>query len=142
MKILWNNRKMIFQYCGSNNDCIDRDLDLILLLFLFFLSSLPRTQVICWARMTQQVNHVYLNLTRPHHQHFGFFSSMQLSQISQLNIKSTMTDTLKGEKTLTAQCFCKSVHYEISLPTSSFPLKVHLCHCSICRHTHGTLASS
>jgi hypothetical protein len=42
--------------------------------------------------------------------------------------------------TLTAQCLCKSVHYQITLPSSSFPLKVHLCHCAICRYTHGSFA--
>ncbi|OLN87527.1 hypothetical protein CCHL11_06132 [Colletotrichum chlorophyti] len=42
-------------------------------------------------------------------------------------------------KTLTAQCYCKSVHFTLSLPLSLLPLKVHLCHCSTCRSTHGTL---
>lgn len=40
--------------------------------------------------------------------------------------------------TLTAQCFCKSVHFTIALPSSALPLPVHLCHCHICRYTHGT----
>ncbi|KAK3390005.1 Mss4-like protein [Podospora didyma] len=44
-------------------------------------------------------------------------------------------------RTLTAQCHCKSVHFTITVPTSSLPLPVHLCHCHICRQTHGTLAS-
>lgn len=42
-------------------------------------------------------------------------------------------------KTLTASCYCKSVQYSVEIPTSSLPLPVHLCHCSICRYTHGTL---
>ncbi|WQF80859.1 Putative CENP-V/GFA domain, Mss4-like superfamily protein [Colletotrichum destructivum] len=42
-------------------------------------------------------------------------------------------------KTLTARCFCKAVHFALVIPASSLPLKVHLCHCSICRYTHGTL---
>ncbi|KAK2002998.1 glutathione-dependent formaldehyde-activating enzyme [Colletotrichum falcatum] len=42
-------------------------------------------------------------------------------------------------KTLTAQCYCTAVHFTLSIPASSLPLKVHLCHCSICRYTHGTL---
>ncbi|KAK3934741.1 hypothetical protein QBC46DRAFT_358792 [Diplogelasinospora grovesii] len=42
-------------------------------------------------------------------------------------------------KTLTAQCYCKSVHFTITVPTTSLPLGVHLCHCHICRYTHGTL---
>jgi len=47
-----------------------------------------------------------------------------------------MADT----KTLTAQCYCKAVHFTVTLPTASLPLKVHLCGCSICRYTHGTLS--
>ena len=42
-------------------------------------------------------------------------------------------------KTLTAQCYCKSLHFTLTLPTSVLPLPVHLCHCSICRYTHGTM---
>ncbi|KAI0126378.1 glutathione-dependent formaldehyde-activating enzyme [Xylariales sp. AK1849] len=42
-------------------------------------------------------------------------------------------------KTLTVQCYCKSIHYTLSLPTSSLPLPTHICHCSVCRYTHGTL---
>ncbi|PGH13549.1 hypothetical protein AJ79_03542 [Helicocarpus griseus UAMH5409] len=41
-------------------------------------------------------------------------------------------------KTLTAHCFCRAVHYTLTLPTAHLPLPVHLCHCSICRYTHGT----
>ncbi|KAH6857015.1 hypothetical protein B0I37DRAFT_88910 [Chaetomium sp. MPI-CAGE-AT-0009] len=41
-------------------------------------------------------------------------------------------------KTLTAQCHCKSTHFTVTVPTSALPLPVHLCHCSICRYTHGT----
>ncbi|KAM7183899.1 DUF636 domain protein [Rhypophila sp. PSN 637] len=40
--------------------------------------------------------------------------------------------------TLTAQCYCKSVHFTITVPASALPLPVHLCHCHICRYTHGT----
>ena len=42
-------------------------------------------------------------------------------------------------KTLTAQCYCKSLHFTLTLPTSILPLSVHLCHCSVCRYTHGTM---
>lgn len=42
-------------------------------------------------------------------------------------------------KTLTASCYCKSVQYSVEIPTSLLPLPVHLCHCSVCRYTHGTL---
>ena len=43
-------------------------------------------------------------------------------------------------KTLTAQCFCKSVHFTITVPVSLLPLATHLCNCFICRQVHGTLA--
>ncbi|AEO58254.1 hypothetical protein MYCTH_80223 [Thermothelomyces thermophilus ATCC 42464] len=46
-----------------------------------------------------------------------------------------------ANKTLTAKCHCKSVQYTITVPTSALPLPVHLCHCSVCRYTHGTLSS-
>ncbi|KAK1522582.1 glutathione-dependent formaldehyde-activating enzyme [Colletotrichum costaricense] len=49
------------------------------------------------------------------------------------------TGSAPTTKTLTARCYCKAVHFTLTLPTSSLPLKVHLCHCSICRYTHGTL---
>ncbi|KAH8800398.1 DUF636 domain protein [Xylogone sp. PMI_703] len=44
-------------------------------------------------------------------------------------------------KTLTARCHCKSTHFTLTIPTSSLPLKAHLCHCSICRYTHGSFAA-
>ncbi|KAJ5532177.1 hypothetical protein N7494_008729 [Penicillium frequentans] len=43
-----------------------------------------------------------------------------------------------SNKVLTASCHCHSVQFTINVPITSLPLKVHLCHCSICRHTHGT----
>lgn len=42
-------------------------------------------------------------------------------------------------KTITAQCYCKSIHYTLTLPASSLPLPAHICHCSTCRYTHGTI---
>jgi len=47
----------------------------------------------------------------------------------------------EATKTFTAQCFCKATHFTITLPTAALPLPVHLCHCSICRYTHGALCS-
>ncbi|KAF2009413.1 hypothetical protein BU24DRAFT_316276, partial [Aaosphaeria arxii CBS 175.79] len=44
-------------------------------------------------------------------------------------------------KTLTATCHCTSSTLSFAVPTSSFPLVTHFCNCSICRYTHGTLAS-
>ncbi|KAH8882941.1 DUF636 domain protein [Thozetella sp. PMI_491] len=42
-------------------------------------------------------------------------------------------------KILTARCYCKAVHFTVSVPVSKLPLPTHLCHCPICRYTHGTL---
>ncbi|KAK2794258.1 hypothetical protein FQN51_000892 [Onygenales sp. PD_10] len=49
-----------------------------------------------------------------------------------------MTDpTPTPTRTLTAQCHCKAIHYTLTTPLSLLPLPVHLCHCSLCRYTHG-----
>ncbi len=40
---------------------------------------------------------------------------------------------------LTSQCLCKAVNFIITVPVSKLPLPTHLCHCPICRYTHGTL---
>ncbi|KAL1882961.1 hypothetical protein Daus18300_000599 [Diaporthe australafricana] len=51
-----------------------------------------------------------------------------------------MTDSNNSTtRTLTATCYCKAVQYSVDLPAAKLPLPVHLCHCSICRYTHGTL---
>jgi hypothetical protein len=42
-------------------------------------------------------------------------------------------------KTLRAQCYCKAVQFTVTVPTSALPLAAHLCHCPICRQTHGSL---
>lgn len=36
-------------------------------------------------------------------------------------------------------CHCQLTSFSVSLPSSSFPLKSALCHCSSCRHTTGQL---
>ncbi|KAJ5860788.1 uncharacterized protein N7529_008098 [Penicillium soppii] len=41
-------------------------------------------------------------------------------------------------RTLTAACHCKSINFTITILAELFPLKVHICHCSVCRRTHGT----
>lgn len=41
-------------------------------------------------------------------------------------------------KTLEAKCHCGSVHFTIDVPTSTLPLPVRLCHCSICRFNSGS----
>lgn len=44
----------------------------------------------------------------------------------------------EGIKRLTARCYCKDAHFHLDIPTSALPLPVHICHCSICRQTHGS----
>lgn len=39
---------------------------------------------------------------------------------------------------LTAACHCKSINYTLTVPAECLPLKVHICHCGVCRRTHGT----
>lgn len=51
---------------------------------------------------------------------------------------ATSTSSPSTTRTLTAQCFCKAVHFTITVPIASLPLGVHLCHCSVCRLTHGS----
>lgn len=41
--------------------------------------------------------------------------------------------------TLTGQCYCKSTHFTLTVPEFALPLRTHMCHCSVCRYTHGTL---
>ncbi|KAL4904078.1 Mss4-like protein [Aspergillus multicolor] len=48
---------------------------------------------------------------------------------------------MSSTKILTASCHCRSVHFTLSLPTSSLPLRTHICNCTICRRTHGALAT-
>ncbi|KAL4971546.1 Mss4-like protein [Aspergillus desertorum] len=44
-------------------------------------------------------------------------------------------------KALTAICHCRNVHFTLTIPTPSLPLRTHICNCTICRRTHGALAS-
>ncbi|GFF34763.1 hypothetical protein IFM51744_02556 [Aspergillus udagawae] len=44
-------------------------------------------------------------------------------------------------KTLTASCHCGNANFSLTIPKGDLPLKVHVCHCSICRQTHGALCS-
>ncbi|KAL4772550.1 Mss4-like protein [Aspergillus nidulans var. acristatus] len=44
-------------------------------------------------------------------------------------------------KTLTIRCHCRSTHFALTVEQSSLPLRAHLCHCTLCRTTHGTTAS-
>lgn len=47
--------------------------------------------------------------------------------------------TAHDTRTTIAQCLCKSVHFRLSLPVSSLPISTHICHCSLCRYTHGAM---
>jgi hypothetical protein len=42
--------------------------------------------------------------------------------------------------TLTARCYCQSVHFTITVASELLPLGLHLCQCPICRYTHGMLS--
>lgn len=46
-----------------------------------------------------------------------------------------------ADTTLTASCHCHATHFTLTLPTNILPLKVHLCHCTVCRTTHGAPCS-
>ncbi|KAH8204257.1 hypothetical protein TruAng_001543 [Truncatella angustata] len=46
------------------------------------------------------------------------------------------------ERTFNGHCHCNRIQFNITLPTASLPLRSLLCHCSACRYTHGTFASS
>ncbi|KAI1855633.1 hypothetical protein JX265_006036 [Neoarthrinium moseri] len=50
-----------------------------------------------------------------------------------------MAGNVNETRTVEAQCYCKSLHYKLTLKASNLPLGVHMCHCSVCRWTHGTL---
>ncbi|KAL2360889.1 hypothetical protein RJZ56_006246 [Blastomyces dermatitidis] len=50
---------------------------------------------------------------------------------------ATQTFTKTLTKTLTAHCFCRAVHYNLTIPSTSLPLSTLVCHCSICRYVHG-----
>ena len=42
--------------------------------------------------------------------------------------------------TIEGKCSCGSVHFSFDIPSTEFPLKTHLCHCSICRYSTGAPA--
>ncbi|KAL2864005.1 GFA family protein [Aspergillus lucknowensis] len=44
-------------------------------------------------------------------------------------------------KTLTARCHCRAVHFTLTIPTTSLPLDVHICNCTLCRTLLGAPAS-
>lgn len=43
-------------------------------------------------------------------------------------------------RTLNASCLCGAAKHQITLPSSAFPLPLHLCHCDSCRRMTGTFA--
>ncbi|KAL2857065.1 Mss4-like protein [Aspergillus pseudoustus] len=46
-----------------------------------------------------------------------------------------------SHRTLIATCDCRTTHFTLTLPTNTLPLTVHLCHCTVCRRTHGAPCS-
>ncbi|KAK4443658.1 hypothetical protein QBC34DRAFT_416719 [Podospora aff. communis PSN243] len=73
-----------------------------------------------------------LLIRRRNLQHFGSFPV----PTTHLNFKMASEST----KTLTAECYCKSTRFTVTVPLSALPLGTHLCSCFICRQVHGTLA--
>ncbi|KGO69556.1 Glutathione-dependent formaldehyde-activating enzyme/centromere protein V [Penicillium italicum] len=45
---------------------------------------------------------------------------------------------MADSKTPTAGCHCQTIYFTITIPANALLLKVHICHCSVCRYTHGT----
>ncbi|CAK7566931.1 MAG: hypothetical protein SEPTF4163_004886 [Sporothrix epigloea] len=41
-------------------------------------------------------------------------------------------------RTIFAKCHCTAVHFSITVSVAALPLGVHMCHCSVCRTTHGS----
>ncbi|KAF2472545.1 uncharacterized protein BDR25DRAFT_392895 [Lindgomyces ingoldianus] len=46
-----------------------------------------------------------------------------------------------SKRTLSATCLCQNSTLTFTVSATSLPLPTHFCHCSICRHTHGTLST-
>lgn len=51
---------------------------------------------------------------------------------------SEASNASQPTRTLVAQCLCKAVHFTVTVPVVALPLGVHMCHCSVCRTTHGS----
>lgn len=47
-----------------------------------------------------------------------------------------MTDNSET-KSLEAKCYCGTIHFTLSVPVESLPLRTYLCHCSLCRYSTG-----
>ncbi|KXS18551.1 hypothetical protein M427DRAFT_53511 [Gonapodya prolifera JEL478] len=52
---------------------------------------------------------------------------------------SSVSDPNAPSVRIVFACLCKSVRFETSASPTALPITTHVCHCSICRRTHGTL---
>ncbi|MCJ1336697.1 hypothetical protein MMC09_001975 [Bachmanniomyces sp. S44760] len=52
------------------------------------------------------------------------------------------SDKSRTHKLITSTCHCRALTAAASMPLSALPLKIYLCHCSVCRHATGQLAST
>lgn len=66
-------------------------------------------------------------------------SSITMTSTDLGDLSDLPAELPQSSKTLTGHCLCKSIHFTVTIPASSLPLPVHLCHCPTCRYTHGTL---
>ncbi|PKS08589.1 hypothetical protein jhhlp_004975 [Lomentospora prolificans] len=51
---------------------------------------------------------------------------------------SLVAEDPQETKVLTARCFCKAVQFTLTVPAALLPLRVHMCHCNVCRYMRGT----
>jgi hypothetical protein len=58
-----------------------------------------------------------------------------------IRYRISISSITMASTTLNASCLCGNAKFQITLPNTSLPLDAHLCHCSICRRTHGTLCT-
>lgn len=49
--------------------------------------------------------------------------------------------TTPETRTLTATCHCKRSSLSFTVPISALPIRTHFCHCGICRHVQGVVAT-
>lgn len=55
---------------------------------------------------------------------------------------STTVESSTATRTFHATCHCRASALSFTVPTSSLPLPVHFCHCSICRRSTGALCTA
>ncbi|KAL5356311.1 Mss4-like protein [Aspergillus floccosus] len=71
----------------------------------------------------------------------SYLNIVSLSFISYSSSSSRIAKMSSELKTLKASCHCRNVQFAVNIPQNALPLKVHLCHCNVCRQTHGSPCS-